>query len=179
MIIVFLSSLIDHKPMSEYINDAENGTNNNLLVILIFISDLKIHRMFRNFRRLQKATARTAEQDIYTLNGFAFEEGYYYYFRINGTGGSITKSDVQISSENYHPITKIGNEPGLEYGFEYTLHDKTEQYRIFTYNDDTVPYCLDMLILEIDGTTDEIKQKNKVIDNMNTTLVYAFFICSI
>lgn len=160
--------------MSEYINDAENGTNNNLLVILIFISDLKIHRMFRNFRRSQKAPARTDEQDIYTLNGFAFEEGYYYYFRINGTGGSITKSDVQISSENYHPITKIGNEPGLEYGFEYTLHDKTEQYRIFTYSDATVPYCLDMLIPEIEGTTDEIKQKNKVIDKMNTTLVYAF-----
>ena len=130
--------------------------------------------MFRGFRRTQKAPARTAEQNIDTLNGFAFEQGHSYYFTISGTGGSIIK-DPSTISPNYHEITKIDNVPGLEYGFEYTHEDKTEQYRIFTYSDATVPYCLDMLIPEIEGTTDEIKQKNKVIDKMNTTLVYAFF----
>lgn len=130
--------------------------------------------MFRGFRRTRKAPARTAEQNIDTLNGFAFEQGHNYYFTISGTGGSIIK-DPSTISPNYHEITNIGNEPGLEYGFEYTHEGKTEQYRIFTYSDVTVPYCLDMLIPKIEGTTDEIKQKNKVIDKMNTTLVYAFF----
>lgn len=165
--------------MSEYTNDAVDGIKSNSLVFLIFTSDLKIHRMFRSFRRSQKAPARKTQQDIYTLNGFAFEQGYYYYFRINGTGGSITKSSEVISDENYYLITKItteqNTEVGLEYGFEYTHEGKTEQYRIFTYSDATVPYCLDMLIPEITVDTDENRQKNKVINDMNTTLVYTFF----